>query len=107
MEATIRYRSITTEFNKTKEVNDRYDGSFTIKCDWQGRNPLLHKQLKVLANEIKPILFEKGIKSIPMNCNWGEWRNMTFQYVKEDDCQFIFDTFVSLLSDILTKDVVL
>ncbi len=108
MEAEINFRNINARFSHSSGSNEGYDGHLTIYVRWDGfypmgRNPLVHKELKELVKRIKPILIEKGLSKngSVVNCSWGEWKNVTFQYVKEENQQAIFDEFIKIAKELI------
>jgi len=95
MKAIINNRHINTSFSHT-DGQENYDGHLTVHFRWgdyypKGRNPLAHKEIDVLVKTIKPIINTKSIGRSVVNCNWGEWQDVTFQYVKKENSKKIFD----------------
>jgi hypothetical protein len=95
MEAIIKNRYINTSFSHS-DGQYNYDGHLTVHFRWGdyyplGRNPLAHKQIDELVQTIKPIIREASIGDSVVNCNWGEWEDVTFQYVKKENIKKIFD----------------
>ena len=109
MEAIVKHRHINTTFSHADDGDngERYNGHLTVRFRWgdfapNGRNPLIHKEIGQLVKEIKPILIEKGLsKGFVVNCGWGEWKDVTFQYVKKENCQAIFDEVIKLAKKLL------
>lgn len=94
MKAEINYRKINTTFSN--DVGKTYDGHLTIHFRWgefypNGRNPLAHKEIGEMVKQIKPELIRRGIGSSVVNCNFGEWEDVTFQYVKKENIEEIFN----------------
>ena len=105
METIVNYRHINTSFSKTE--GEMYDGHLTVHFRWgdyfpRGRHPLAHKELGELVKKIKPILFDASICNSVVNCSWGEWKDVTFLYIKEENKQKIFDLCCELFAQ-LTK----
>ena len=108
MESIINFRNINANFSHSSGVNNGYDGHLTIYVRWDGfypmgRNPLAHEELKELVKRIKPILIEKGLSKNGnvVNCSFGHWKDITFQYVKEENQQKIFDEFIKLAKELI------
>jgi len=109
MKAIVNYKYIDTRFSHSDNGGESYDGHLTIRFRYgaygkDGSNPLAHKQLGQMVKEIEPILIEKGLsKGSVVNCGWGEWKDVTFQYVKKENCQQIFDEVVKLFTELTEK----
>jgi hypothetical protein len=108
MEAIVQYRNINTTFSNSKNGGEQYDGHLTIHFRYgefspNGRNPLAHKELDQMVKMIKPIIEDLGIGRSVVNCGFGEWKDVTFQYVKKENCQQIFDEVVKLFTKLMVK----
>jgi len=99
MKSIVNHRYISTSFSES--INENFDGHLTVQFRWgdyapKGRDPLAHYRLGKLVKEIKPILRDLNIQDSVVNCNWGEWKDITFQYIKKDDIEIIFNKCVEL-----------
>lgn len=102
----VNYRNINTTFSLSKNGGIDYDGHLTVHFRWgeyypKGDNPLAHEKLAKLVKLIQPIIKEMGIGNSVVNCNWGEWKDLTFQYIKLENTQKIFDEVIKLAKELL------